>query len=681
MHLLLVLGLAWLPCLPASAQARQHPSATDTPGVTRYAPDYFADAAPASAWDMVSRLPGFTVMDPDEDIRGYAEARGNVLVDGARPTSKYAGTEDVLKRIPAGSVKYIALVRSSKAGIDMGSYAVVANVVLRRQTTSHLSATGGMLASTDGWLAPTGRLQYTRNTHDHNLRIALKLDPELDDDSGRGTRRELEPNGELAARDRLDTRTTKRKGEASANWEGRLGTGKLALNAALRGERERTGTRYAPTLGDGVGERITEAEDSSATEAGARYTRHPDPRSTLKLMATWRLHQLDVTEHSRQGDEDEHFREHTRAGESIVRADLRHEWSDSLATRASLEGAYNFLDSNTHLQAQGNDVTPPGSDVRVEEKRAAVAFGVEWQPSHAWAFESGLRVEQSTLTQTGDTPTTRHFRYLKPRLAVHWYPDDANQWHLAVARKVGQLDFDDFVASASLDTGVVSAGNAALEPERSTHFELGLEHHLPNDGAIAVTLMHDDIENVIDRVLVTTPDAVFDAPGNIGPGRRDTLKLDLLLPLDRIGFHGGQLRSSLQWRHSRVTDPVTGDTRPISEEKPVDGDITLSQDLPAWRMNWGITLEHIAERETKYRYDEIKRESEGMGWTLFVERRLGSRWRMRFEATDLFGRGFRQTRRKYAGPRSTSALDEIERRRRTSPGYVILTFRYSPGDP
>lgn len=680
MHLFLILGLACLSCLPTAARARQRASAADASGVTRYSPDYFADAAPANAWDMVSRLPGFTVMDPDEDIRGYAEARGNVLIDGARPTSKYAGTEDVLKRIPASSVKYIALVRSGKAGIDMGSYAVVANVVLRQQATSHLSTTGGLQASTDGWLSPTGRLQYTRNTPDHDLGIALKLDPELDDDSGRGTRRRFTPDGSLAGEEHLDTRTTKRKGEVSANWQGHLGAGKLALDAALRGERERTGTRYAPMLG-GEDERITEAEDSSATEAGARYTRQLDPRSTLKLMATWRLHQLDDTEHSREGDEDERFREHTRAGESIVRADLRRAWSDTLAARASLEGAYNFLDSNTHLQEQGNDVTPPGSDVRVEERRAEAAFGIEWQPSRAWTIESGVRVERSTLTQTGDTPTTRHFRYIKPRMTVHWYPDDANQWHLAVAREVGQLDFGDFVASASLDSGVVSAGNAALEPERSTHVELGLEHQLRNDGAIAVTLMHDDIENVIDRVLVTTADAVFDAPGNIGQGHRDTLKLDLLLPLDRIGFHGGQLRSSLQWQHSRVTDPVTGDTRPISEEKPVDGDITLSQDLPAWRMNWGITLEHIAERKTKYRYDEIKRESEGMGWTLFVERRLGSRWRMRFEATDLFGRGFRQIRRKYAGPRSTSALDEIERRRRTSPGYVILTFRYSPGDP
>jgi hypothetical protein len=103
------------------------------------------------------------------------------------------------------------------------------------------------------------------------------------------------------------------------------------------------------------------------------------------------------------------------------------------------------------------------------------------------------------------------------------------------------------------------------------------------------------------------------------------------------------------------------------------------QDLPTLRTHWGIELEHIAERKTEYRYDEIKREAEGMGWTLFVEQEVGTRWRVRAEATDLFGRGFDETREKYDGPRSVERLEEIERRRRRSPGFVSLTFRRSTG--
>jgi hypothetical protein len=52
---------------------------------------------------------------------------------------------------------------------------------------------------------------------------------------------------------------------------------------------------------------------------------------------------------------------------------------------------------------------------------------------------------------------------------------------------------------------------------------------------------------------------------------------------------------------------------------------------------------------------------------------------VRAEATDLFGRGFSETREKYDGPRSTEPLEEIERRRRRSPGFVSLTFRCRTG--
>jgi hypothetical protein len=69
-------------------------------------------------------------------------------------------------------------------------------------------------------------------------------------------------------------------------------------------------------------------------------------------------------------------------------------------------------------------------------------------------------------------------------------------------------------------------------------------------------------------MLVVTDDDIFDAPGNIGDGRRDTLALDVSLPLDSIGFHGGRLTSSMHWRNSRVTDPATGLPAPFPRKRP-----------------------------------------------------------------------------------------------------------------
>src|SRR3546814_9669915 len=68
-------------CLLAAA-ACALPAAAQTLGEARsrtaYAADYFEDIAPANAHDMVLRVPGFTIVESDADVRGYAGATGNV---------------------------------------------------------------------------------------------------------------------------------------------------------------------------------------------------------------------------------------------------------------------------------------------------------------------------------------------------------------------------------------------------------------------------------------------------------------------------------------------------------------------------------------------------------------------------------------------------------------------------
>src|SRR3546814_8692732 len=133
------------------------------------------------------------------------------------------------------------------------------------------------------------------------------------------------------------------------------------------------------------------------------------------------------------------------------------------------------------------------------------------------------------------------------------------------------------------------------------------------------------------------------------------------------------------WRSIRGTDPDTGRERGISCEKPLEGEIEFSQELPALRASWGLLVEHIAERETKYRHDRVTRESEGAGWTLFAERRIGEHWRLRAEATELFGRGFSERREKSDGTRADGVSEELDTRRRRAPGVVSLTIRRSVG--
>ena len=663
-------------CVPMARAQSVGAGAANAPEV--FTPEYFHSAAPANAYDMLQRVPGFTLVEADADVRGYAGATGNVLVDGTRPTSKREDTGQQLQRIPASAVARIELIRAGTPGVDMGGYPVLANIVLRHDAQATSAVEAGIVASTSGWSALQAELQYARRRDDRSLELAFAQEPELDDDTGAGTIQVHELGAADATTLAWDTRTTKRKRLATVDWKQPFAAGQLALTAALRGERVRVDTSIGGHRDD-AGERIAEDEDWRETEFGLRYGIDLGERTHVDAMATRQRARLDEAEDATEGDEHELFRSQARSGETIGRIELAHARSDTLSFNASLEAADNFLQGDSRLEENGVEVPVPGQRVRVEERRAQAAVGLAWQPDAAWALEAGMRLERSVLSQSGEHARSRSFVYPKPRLALRWAPGESDDWRFAISREVGQLEFEDFVASASLESGTVSAGNAELRPEQSWRAELGWEHRFNADAAITLSWTHERISDVVDRVLVMDGDDIFDAPGNIGDGRRDSLAADFATPLDALGLPGIRLRTTLLWRDSAVTDPVTGERRRISGEQPFEGEVELIQELPDLRLQWGIELEHLAERETQYRYDRITRESEDPGWTLFAERRFGERWRVSAELTDLFGRDFEEYREDYAGTRASGAVDERTLRQRRTPGTISVTIRRSTG--
>src|ERR1700744_1587060 len=86
--------VAWLFTGPALAQPE--------PGISVYPPSFFADARPATAYDMVGRLPGFCLnTGSGVAVRGFAGTADNVLGYGVRPTAKKDDLQSILQRIPA----------------------------------------------------------------------------------------------------------------------------------------------------------------------------------------------------------------------------------------------------------------------------------------------------------------------------------------------------------------------------------------------------------------------------------------------------------------------------------------------------------------------------------------------------------------------------------------------------
>ena len=662
--------LAWLACASGAALAQ------DAASQSSYEPSYFAAAQPANALDMLERVPGFVIVEADPDVRGVASARGNVLVDGVRP-GKREDIEEVLERIPASAVARIELIRGD-GQVDMAGHRVLANIVRRvvgsRESAIELGAAG----STDGWLGPVGSFEHSRTDGEREWELAASLDQERDDDSGRGRIVTVAP-GEAADRAALRVGESVRTGQASVRRAQPLGGGRLQARLSLHEERVQEQVDIAPQAGTADPEFVDARERVREREISLNYLRPMGAATTVEMLASEQRARLDGRERATEGDDRESFDESTRTGERILRVDLSHQASATLSFSASVENARNTLSSQVRLAENGVVVPVPGSQVDLRESRRESAIGLGWRPSARWTLEAAFRYETSRIVQSGDTPLSRGLAYLKPRAALRWQPDARNQLRASLSREVGQLDFADFVASASLDSDAISAGNAQLAPDKRWEAALAWQHDFGKDAAVTVGWTHDRLDDVIDRVPVQGAQGLFDAPGNIGAGRRDTLAVDLALPLDRIGLAGGRVHANLQWRRSRVTDPVTGLQRGISGENPMEGEIEFTQDLPRWRAHWGLQLEHLGERQVDYRFDERRWESEDAGWTAFFERRIGERWRWRLEASDLGGRAFRERREQYDGPRHLGTVDEVETRHRRAPGTFSLTVRRSTG--
>jgi hypothetical protein len=194
----------------------------------------------------------------------------------------------------------------------------------------------------------------------------------------------------------------------------------------------------------------------------------------------------------------------------------------------------------------------------VDEFRTETYLNVGRSLAKALRLDAGLAYETSHLTVSGDAEAERSLRFLKPSMTLDWKPGGGWHTQLIVRRTVAQLNFFDFISNAELSVGRVNGGNADLQPQRSWETRLTIEHPLLGKGLAKVELGHDQVSKLQDRIL--TPDG-FDAPGNLGTGTRNFVRLTLDAPLDSLGLKGFHFRTDNTFQKTRVRDPLTGEKR------------------------------------------------------------------------------------------------------------------------
>ncbi len=637
-------------------------SAQTAPGapITPFPAAFFAPAQPYSALDMVARLPGFTLDLGDAEVRGLSGSTGNVLVDGQRPNSKQETLDAILRRIPAAAVERIELIRPGAPGIDMQGAPLLANVVRRAEAVTLVRVEGQTKLSAGGRMAPMLAAQLSRRESGRLLEASVKAGREVNDRKGDGIRRWTNALGEIDRAANYHELEDPDLAEATLGYERPVAGGKLRVDLLARRKLTRAGIVETVTTPSPSVLLISEWERLNTRELGVRYQR--------PMSHGWRLDTLGLVR-----DADTRARdaasaqgsltvagEAADAREAILRAALQRDGSATTVT-LGVEGASNRLRGRNSLVEQGRPVALPTTDVFVVERRAeAFATGV-WRPSDWLTLEGGARYEVSELSQRGAQRSARSLRYLKPRVLAAVRLNSHSQLRVEIERRVGQLDFDVFVTSASLSTGTVSAGNPDIRPDRTWRSSATWERTLGKTGSLVVTARHDAISDAIDRTPVRDATGDFDAPGNIGDGTRDELSVATIFGLQRFGVAGGQLKAEALWRRSSVTDPTTGRSRAISGEANRTGSLQFTQDLPAWRVRWGADLS-LPEVTPRAMFNEVRRDQVQPRLGAFVEYRPTPAWNIRVRADNLTDARLERTRELYAGRRDGVALNRRELR-------------------
>lgn len=665
-----------------TALAQEIPEAATEEAADRtvYSAEFYAPFAPQTVFDMLQRTPGFT-LDEGAEVRGFADGAANVVVDGARPATKAGGLVDVLRQIPAAQVLRIEILRGGNVAQAPG-HAVVANVV--RDPAARGTGTAELVIerAPHGRVFPNVSATYARALGEWRVSVAGAVEWEYH--PFESTRTIFDGAGEVVER-QIET-FPGRFGELalSGSASGPFAGGELTINGRYAGEYNRATQSllgYPGALTDPPAwqSELREDETEHAAELGFDWTRAVGGGWDFKLVGLGTV----GSDHSEQVDTYlEPVGTLVSVGRSILRqapleliarSTLAHEGSGGFKPELGMEVAWNRLDSRlSYTFDDGSGPVPvelPAANVRVTELRGQVFANGTYVLTPRITLEGELAVELSRIGVTGDAASSRVLAFPKPALAVLWQPANGHQVRLALRRTVGQLDFGDFAASVDANDDRPVGGNPELRPDQATRASLGYDFRHGEGTAVSAELWHEWHEDVLE--FVPLPDG-GQGIGNVPSARAWGLIASLTQPLQGV-IPGGELRAKGEWTGSRLTDPLTGEPRTLSDMVPETFSIEFRQDIAAWKSAWGVSYQSRYRTSAFYvdEHDDVEFEAV---WSVFAETTAFAGMKARL---DLYAVGDERSLRRrqfYAPDRSGVLIGSELYDERVGGTYAILTL-------
>lgn len=586
----------------------------------------FARFAPRTALDMVQRVPGVSISKDDSDSRGFGQASGNVLINGQRVSGKSNGASAALGRVPARQVERIEVADASVFGVP-GLSGQAINVVTSGEARQ--SGSWKMQARwRDDFQPSLGVANLALSGRSGDVSWSVEADNAPERRGNQGFRNVTDGTGNpLELRQEKFTfyvDTTSLSGSMAWKPPGGM-VANLNGKAATYRQEIKDRAQVFPVAGP-EGRRLFESlEDQWNAELGGDVGFDLGP-GRLKAIGLARRERSPFNDTFLRGGLDgsdlyrSDFRQTTDAGEYILRSEYGWKTPSGPEWQLSAEGAFNFLEAESELSeaiSNGPFMAVPldTSNTRVEERRAEAMLTHTRSLATDLTMQLAVGAEYSEISQSGDTQKVRTFTRPKGYASVTWATSETLSLVTRIERKVGQLDFFDFVTSADLSLDNNNAGNPDIVPTQVWSASLQAEKGFSEWGAATAKITYDKVEDIVDRV----PIGAGDGPGNIDTAWGAIAELDATLKLAPLGFEGAEVTARGVWIDSRLDDPVTGASRRISDDLLYEVNVEFRYDVPGTQFAWGSKLERVAFTHEFTRSERrLERQLHGMG-DVFVE--------------------------------------------------------------
>jgi hypothetical protein len=665
--------------LPAAASAQEAepktgdapaPVAAQTGNKSVYLPADFARFAPKTAIDMLNQVPGFSIRYENVE-RGLGQASGNVLLNGKRISGKSTDPATALRAIPAKNVTRIEIRDAAELDVP-GLTGQVANVVYHAGTMSgqfsfrpefRAHYADPLFTRGDVSVSGTkGPVEYTLSFQNDASRSAaggptliatgLGAPIEFRDDVFRSNYDQPTLSGQF----KID-------GPGSS-----LGNLNLLYRRVYYRYREKSDRDRV--AGPDQLRSLVQREDSYNYEVGGDYE-FALLGGRLKLIGLNRFENDPFSQVARTAFSDgaadvgSRFAQIGETKELIGRAEYR--WKTGRTEwQVSGEAAYNSLDNVAGfaiLDPSGEfvEVPFPGGTGRVSEDRYESLLTVSRPLSSALSAQLVAGGEYSTIVQEGPGGKSRSFFRPKGSLSLSAKLTPTFSANFKIIRRVGQLDFGQFLARVFLENENENAGNPDLVPQQQWRFELELAKDLGSYGKTKVNLVAAYYEDLVDIIPIGE---TGESPGNIARGHAYAIDWTSTFQLDPLGLAGAKINLRALAQTSRVADPLTGVKREISGFTTRLVEFGYRHDIPKtdWAYGANANYSHNAK---SFRLNEVGRQFEGPVFaSLFVEHKNLLGLTVRATAGNLLNARSRWDRVVYRGRRNTAPIDFVETRNR-----------------